>query len=110
MRGGLGSVDANWSPKICPARQRGLEQDVQLLYLMAISRNGKSNSNPPGEMPVRLLGRTGERVSILGLGGSHIGTADLTTSEAVRIIRSALDRGLNFMDNSWDYNDGQSEI
>jgi len=43
------------------------------------------------------------------LGGSHIGKEDLTRSEAVRIIRSALDRGLSFMDNSWDYNDGESE-
>lgn len=72
----------------------------------------KTNSTKlfPGEMPTRLLGATGERVSALGLGGSHIGKRDLTRSEAVRIIRSALDRGLSFMDNSWDYNEGESEI
>jgi len=62
------------------------------------------------EMPTRILGRTGERVSVLGLGGSHIGKPDPTRREAIRIIRSALDRGLSFMDNSWDYNDGESEI
>ncbi len=62
------------------------------------------------EMPTRSMGRTGERVSALGLGGSHIGTKDLTRREAVRIIRAALDGGLNFMDNSWDYNEGESEI
>ena len=62
------------------------------------------------EMPVRILGRTGEKVSALGLGGSHIGSKKLRQPEAVRIIRAALDRGLNFMDNSWDYNDGESEI
>src|ERR1700743_457465 len=62
------------------------------------------------EMPTRLLGRTGERVSMIGLGGSHIGTKDLSRREAVRIMRSAIDRGLTFMDNSWDYNDGESEI
>ncbi len=62
------------------------------------------------EMPTRILGKTGERVSILGLGGSHIGTSDLSRREAIRLIRSALDRGMNFMDNSWDYNDGESEI
>ncbi len=61
-------------------------------------------------MPVRPLGSTGESVSMLGLGGSHIGTPRLSTPDAVRIIRSALDRGLNFLDNSWDYNDGISEI
>src|SRR5579862_711412 len=61
------------------------------------------------EIITRVLGRTGERVSAIGLGGSHIGQPDINRREAVRIIRSALDRGLNFMDNSWDYNDGESE-
>jgi len=61
-------------------------------------------------MPTRILGKTGERVSMLGLGGSHIGQPTVTSREAVRIIRAALDRGLTFMDNSWDYNDGESEI
>ena len=64
----------------------------------------------PFEMPTRILGKTGEQVSALGLGGSHIGQPNVTSREAVRIIRSALDRGLTFMDNSWDYNDGESEI
>src|SRR6202521_570475 len=62
------------------------------------------------EMPTRILGKTGERVSAFGLGGFHIGQPDLTSREAVRIMRAALDRGLTFMDNSWDYNDGESEI
>src|ERR1700719_2460367 len=62
------------------------------------------------EMPTRILGRTGERVSALGLGGSHIGNSGLGSREAIRIIRSAIDRGLTFMDNSWDYNDGESEM
>jgi predicted aldo/keto reductase-like oxidoreductase len=65
---------------------------------------------PQGEMPTRILGKTGERVSALGLGGSHIGKSGLSRRKAVRIIRAALDRGLSFMDNSWDYNDGESEI
>lgn len=59
--------------------------------------------------PTRLLGKTGERVSILGLGGSHIGKVE-NEQESIRIMRSAIDRGLTFMDNSWDYNDGDSEI
>jgi predicted aldo/keto reductase-like oxidoreductase len=62
------------------------------------------------EMPYHTLGRTGERVSALGLGGFHIGQQILTDEEAIRIMRTAIDRGLNFMDNSWDYNGGQSEI
>jgi predicted aldo/keto reductase-like oxidoreductase len=62
------------------------------------------------EMPLRTLGQTGERVSALGLGGAHIGNKKKVNGrEAVRIIRTALDRGLNFLDNSWDYNEGESE-
>jgi uncharacterized protein len=61
-------------------------------------------------MPRRTLGRTGQQVSCIGLGGAHIGKPKLSDDDAIRIIRAALDRGLNFMDNSWDYNDGQSEI
>ncbi len=62
------------------------------------------------EIPYRTLGRTGERVSAIGLGGFHIGMANLPESESIRIIRAAIDRGINFLDNSWDYNDGRSEI
>lgn len=60
-------------------------------------------------MKTRTLGRTGEQVSILGLGGAHIGKQE-DPQESVRIIRSAIDRGITFLDNSWDYSDGQSEI
>jgi predicted aldo/keto reductase-like oxidoreductase len=63
-----------------------------------------------GAVPTRLLGHTGERVSAIGLGGAHIGAKMLSRREAVRIIRAAIDGGLNFMDNSWDYNHGESEI
>jgi aryl-alcohol dehydrogenase-like predicted oxidoreductase len=59
-------------------------------------------------MIYRKLGRTGERVSAIGLGGFHLGlTRD--SDEAVRIVRSAIDRGINFLDNCWDYNSGESE-
>jgi predicted aldo/keto reductase-like oxidoreductase len=63
-----------------------------------------------GSVPYRVLGRTGVHVSMVGLGGFHIGQKSLTEQDAVRLIRSAIDRGINFMDNCWDYNDGQSEI
>jgi predicted aldo/keto reductase-like oxidoreductase len=58
----------------------------------------------------RQLGQTGQKVSCIGLGGSHIGKKKVSSDEATRIIRKALDSGLNFLDNSWDYNDGESEI
>jgi aryl-alcohol dehydrogenase-like predicted oxidoreductase len=63
-----------------------------------------------GSILMRTLGRTGERVSAIGLGGFHLGKPDLPEAESVRIIRAAIDAGLNFLDNSWDYNGGMSEI
>jgi len=62
------------------------------------------------EMLYRVLGRTGERVSAIGVGGWHIGLGAVDEDLAIRIIRGALDRGITFLDNSWDYNDGASEI
>jgi aryl-alcohol dehydrogenase-like predicted oxidoreductase len=62
------------------------------------------------EMLYRVLGRTGERVSAIGVGGWHIGLGAVNEDLAIRIIRGALDRGITFLDNSWDYNDGTSEI
>jgi aryl-alcohol dehydrogenase-like predicted oxidoreductase len=61
-------------------------------------------------MPYRTLGRTGERVSAIGLGGWHLGFKNQSDALSIRIIRSAIDRGINFLDNSWDYNEGASEI
>lgn len=61
-------------------------------------------------MPYRVLGRTGEMVSLLCLGGSHIGVPKLTDEESIRIMRTAVDEGVNFFDNAWAYNDGRSEI
>lgn len=60
-------------------------------------------------IPRRVLGRTGERVSIVGLGGYHIGI-QRDDDESIRIIRTALDEGINFLDNCWDYNGGRSEL
>lgn len=62
-----------------------------------------------GEMIYRTLGRTKEKVSVIGLGGHHIGRQK-DEQESIKIIRSAIDRGINFMDNSWDYHNGGSEI
>jgi predicted aldo/keto reductase-like oxidoreductase len=60
-------------------------------------------------VPTRTLGRTGEKVSIVGLGGYHIGMQS-DEQESIRIIRAALDGGINFLDNCWDYNGGESEV
>jgi len=62
-----------------------------------------------GEMTYRTLGRSGEKVSMLGLGGYHIGVPP-GEQESTRIIRAAIDSGINFLDNCWDYHDGDSEV
>lgn len=66
-------------------------------------------STTTAEFPTRMLGKTGVKVSRVGLGGAHIGKQS-DEQESIRIIRSAIDRGMTFMDNSWDYNGGDSEI
>jgi aryl-alcohol dehydrogenase-like predicted oxidoreductase len=62
------------------------------------------------DVPRRPLGRTGEMVSMVGIGGFHLGKPGLEEGESIRIIRAAIDNGINFLDNCWDYNRGQSEI
>ena len=60
-------------------------------------------------MPRRTLGRSGEKVSLIGVGGYHIGKQS-DEQESIRIIRTALENGVNFLDNCWDYNGGESEV
>ena len=69
----------------------------------AIGTGGSAaqGSNTPqrsGEMIYRTLGRAGERVSAIGMGGFHIGQPKLSENESLRLIRSAIDRGITFMD------------
>ena len=62
-----------------------------------------------GDMLYRTLGRTGESISAFGLGGHHIGLVK-EEQDSVKLIRSAIDRGITFMDNCWDYHNGKSEV
>jgi len=62
------------------------------------------------EMLYRVLGSTGERVSAIGLGGFHLASEKVDESLSMRIVRTAIDHGITFMDNCWDYNDGASEM
>src|ERR1043166_7199451 len=68
-----------------------------------------TNTQSTSGMPVRMLGRTGVEVSLVGLGGWHLGFNYIDDELSTRIIRTAIDHGINFMDNCWDYNDGVSE-
>jgi aryl-alcohol dehydrogenase-like predicted oxidoreductase len=61
------------------------------------------------EMPMRTLGRTGVQVSLIGLGGWHLGFKYIDEELSIRMIRLAIENGINFMDNCWDYHDGASE-
>jgi aryl-alcohol dehydrogenase-like predicted oxidoreductase len=62
------------------------------------------------EMLYRVLGSTGESVSAIGVGGFHIASEGVDERLGIRIVRTAIDNGITFMDNCWDYNDGASEI
>ena len=62
-----------------------------------------------GEMLYRKLGSTGEEVSAIGIGGFHLGKKSVTDADATRLMHEAIERGINFFDNCWDYNEGRSE-
>ena len=69
----------------------------------------KTPGRSHGSVPRRVLGRTGEQVSAIGVGGWHLGVPTVTEPLAIRIVRQAIDEGITFLDNSWDYNEGVSE-
>jgi uncharacterized protein len=69
----------------------------------------KASLGASDSMPYRTMGRSGEKVSLVGLGGYHLGKQS-DEQESIRIIRTALDSGVNFLDNCWDYNGGVSEV
>src|ERR1700752_4515616 len=77
--------------------------------LMARSLSASAAAEAKNGIPYRPLGRTGEKVSLVGLGGYHLARQS-DTAESIKIIRTALDSGVNFLDNCWDYNGGNSEI
>src|SRR5947199_4174518 len=78
--------------------------------LLAAGSNSLLAESGDDGMIYRTLGRTGERVSIIGLGGWHIGQPSISEHESIQLIRQAIDRGITFMVNCWDYNEGASEL
>jgi aryl-alcohol dehydrogenase-like predicted oxidoreductase len=86
-----------------------MERREFLTTLAALQIAAKLDAQTSNGMIYRNLGTTGERVSALGLGGYHM-AVPREESESIRIVRSAVDRGITFLDNSWDYHDGGSEI
>jgi len=100
------TMPANHDPAV--SRREFLGMTAASL-LMAGSLSGAAKPDTRNGMPYRTLGRTGEKVSLIGLGGYHLGNQS-DPEESIRIIRTGIDEGINFLDNCWDYNGGESEI
>lgn len=77
--------------------------------LFARTLDGATTSDRKNGIPYRPLGHTGEKVSLIGLGGYHLARQS-DVEESIRIIRTGIDEGINFLDNCWDYNGGESEV
>jgi aryl-alcohol dehydrogenase-like predicted oxidoreductase len=88
-------------------RRRFLQTAAVGTLLSSLQKNQAQAAT--ASVPTRTLGRSGEKVSVIGLGGYHIGMQH-DEQESIRIIRTALDSGISFLDNCWDYNDGKSEV
>jgi uncharacterized protein len=89
-------------------RRRFLQTTAATTLITSLAKK-LSHAAETASVPTRTLGRSGEKVSIVGLGGYHLGMQS-DEQESIRIIRTGLDSGINFLDNCWDYNGGQSEI
>src|SRR5579862_5551799 len=100
---GLTAASASGQQTATPATISGSAADASKLL------RASSPGERRGDMLYRKLGRTGETVSAIGLGGSHLAKANVTEAESKRLIHAAIDRGITFLDNSWDYNEGRSE-
>jgi predicted aldo/keto reductase-like oxidoreductase len=89
--------------------RRGFLGFAAASILLAHADQQSPQSESRNGIPYRTLGRTREKVSLVGLGGYHLGK-QANPQESIRIIRTGLDEGVNFLDNCWDYNGGESEV
>src|ERR1700745_3938182 len=89
-------------------RRRFLKSAAATVMSAGIGRQAWADGTKTG-VPMRILGHTGERVSIVGIGGYHLARPGVDAEESIRIVRTGLDQGINFLDNCWDYNGGVSE-
>ena len=95
---------------ISPSRRKFIQRGAGALSVAAMASEvlAQTSAASATGLPTRVLGRTGQRVSILALGGWHIGSLK-DDSEAIRIMHAAIEEGLTFFDNAWDYHNGHSE-
>jgi predicted aldo/keto reductase-like oxidoreductase len=89
--------------------RRGFLGLVAASFLLAHAGQQSLRADSKNGIPYRTLGRSKEKVSLVGLGGYHLGK-QADPQESIGIIRTGLDEGVNFLDNCWDYNDGESEV
>ena len=89
-------------------RRKFLQSAAATTFMTSLGKKLAHAANT-SVVPTRILGHTGQKISMVGLGGYHIGMQS-DEQESIRIIRTALDSGITFLDNCWDYNNGQSEI
>src|SRR5246500_3477000 len=90
-------------------RRKFLKSAAATVMSAGIGRRAWAAGTTNG-VPLRIFGHTGEKVSIVGIGGYHLARPGVDAEESIRIVRSGLDQGINFLDNCWDYNGGESEI
>jgi uncharacterized protein len=103
------SVPASYDASDDSMSRRGFLGLAAASILLAHAGQQSLRSDSRNGIPYRTLGRSGEKVSLIGLGGYHLGK-QADPQESIRIIRTGLDEGVNFLDNCWDYNDGESEV
>jgi aryl-alcohol dehydrogenase-like predicted oxidoreductase len=103
------SSAASAQPRNSGGEQPPLREEISGSAAKRIPRVGHAGTMR-GEMLYRELGSTGVEVSVIGLGGSHLGQPTVTDDMAVHLIHEGLDRGITFLDNAWDYNEGRSEM
>ena len=95
-----------WTPAIS---RRGFLGFAAASIFLAHADQQSPRSESRNGIPYRIWAARGEKVSLIGLGGYHLGK-QADPQESIRIIRTGLDEGINFLDNCWDYNGGESEI
>lgn len=100
----LGVMAGTAAASVAPAQEQSQAQSPNQQ-----AEQGRPKETLRGDMRYRQLGRTGVEVSLLGVGGYHLGIPK-DEKVAIEIVRSAIDAGVTFMDNSWDYNNGMSEV
>lgn len=100
---------SNSNPSTPLSRREFLSSVAGTGVALSLGAHAWAADGKPGEMIYRTLGRTGEKVSAIGLGGYHIGVPK-EEQDSIALIRAAIDRGITFMDNCWDYHSGGSEV